>query len=286
VQGVGPRDVIVLSTNASVELASLLGRQAALAVSLADGSRTQFHGEITQAAMLGSEGGLARFRLRLTPWLWRLSQVRNSRVWQDKTVVDIIDDVFEGYAPRAQWRWSEEAEPFMADAVARSYCCQYRESDLDFVQRLLTEEGLAWRYEQLDDGVGVVLFADSSQPSATPEDASSKAGGASATMACALARRAIHSGLAIAPRRDGVADHAAELRLQGQAAVSASAPSSLQSGKLPALESYDVPGQYAYANARRRSAMPTSRCRPGGGRPAVARPFHGAHHGRPARASR
>ena len=156
VQGVGPRDVIVLSTNASVELAPLLGRQAALAVSLADGSRAQFRGEITQAAMLGSEGGLARFRVRLTPWLWRLSQVRNSRVWQDKTVVEIVDEVFEGYAPLAQWRWSEEAEPFMADAVARSYCCQYRESDLDFVQRLLTEEGLAWRYEQLEDGVGVM----------------------------------------------------------------------------------------------------------------------------------
>jgi len=106
--------------------------------------------------MLGSEGGLARFRVRLTPWLWRLSQVRNSRVWQDKTVVEIVDEVFEGYAPLAQWRWSEEAEPFMADAVARSYCCQYRESDLDFVQRLLTEEGLAWRYEQLEDGVGVM----------------------------------------------------------------------------------------------------------------------------------
>ena len=148
--------MIVLSTNASVELAPLLGRQAALAVSLADGSRAQFRGEITQAAMLGSEGGLARFRVRLTPWLWRLSQVRNSRVWQDKTVVEIVDEVFEGYAPLAQWRWSEEAEPFMADAVARSYCCQYRESDLDFVQRLLTEEGLAWRCEQLEDGVGVM----------------------------------------------------------------------------------------------------------------------------------
>ena len=32
--------------------------------------------------MLGSEGGLARFSLRLTAWLWRLSQVRNSHVWQ------------------------------------------------------------------------------------------------------------------------------------------------------------------------------------------------------------
>jgi len=250
VQGVGPRDVIVLSTNASVELAPLLGRQAALEVSLADGSRTSFRGEITHAAMLGSEGGLARFRLRLTPWLWRLSQVRNSRVWQDKTVVDIIDDVFEGYAPLAQWRWSEEAEPFMADAVARSYCCQYRESDLDFVQRLLTEEGLAWRYEQLEDGVGVVLFADSSQLSATPEDASSEAGGgiryhgvrageAADTIQALQSRRAVTASLTTLLSYD----------YKAKQAVNASAPSSLQSGKLPALESYDVPGQYAYANA-------------------------------------
>jgi uncharacterized protein involved in type VI secretion and phage assembly len=102
VQGVGPRDVIVLSTSASVQLAPLLGKQAALSASLADGSRTEFCGEITQAAMLCSEGGLARYRLRLTPWLWRLSQVRNSRVWQDRTVIEIIDEVFEAYAPLSQ----------------------------------------------------------------------------------------------------------------------------------------------------------------------------------------
>jgi uncharacterized protein involved in type VI secretion and phage assembly len=250
VQGVGPRDVIVLSTKASIELAALLGKQAALAVSLADGTRTQFHGEITQAAMLGSEGGFARFRLRLTPWLWRLSQVRNSRVWQDRTVIEIVDEVFDGYAPLAQWRWSEETEPFMADAVARSYCCQYRESDLNFVQRLLTEEGLAWRYEQLEDGVGVVLFADSSQLSATPEDASSEAGGgirfhgvrvgeASDTIQAMQARRSVTASLTTLLSYD----------YKAKQAVNASTPSRLAAGKLPPLESYDVPGQYAYANA-------------------------------------
>ncbi len=78
-------------------------------------SLATFSGDITHAAMLGSEGGLARYRLRLTPWLWRLSQVRISRVWQDKTLVDIVDDVLSAYQPLAQWRWSEETDSFLAD---------------------------------------------------------------------------------------------------------------------------------------------------------------------------
>ena len=45
----------------------------------------------------------------------------------------------------------------MADAVPRSYCCQYRESDLAFIERLLAEEGLAWRFEETDEGQRMVL---------------------------------------------------------------------------------------------------------------------------------
>lgn len=60
---------------------------------------------------------------------------------------------------------------------ARSYCCQYRETDFEFVVRLLTEEGLAWRFEQHEGSDRMVLFADSSQLSAAPEDIGSAAGG-------------------------------------------------------------------------------------------------------------
>ena len=86
-QGIGGRDVILVSTDAHIALGPLLGKPASLHISLADGTRTTFAGHINEAAMLGSEGGLARYRLRLVPWLWRLSQVRNSRAWQDKSVI-------------------------------------------------------------------------------------------------------------------------------------------------------------------------------------------------------
>lgn len=177
VQETGLRDIIVLSTNSSIDAGTLLGQTAQLLVSLPNGTRTVFAGEIRSISTLGSNGSLTRYRLEVSHWIWRLGQVRNSRVWQDQTVAQIVDAVFSSYLPVAQWRWSDESGPFMDQAVPRSYCCQYRESDLDFVLRLLAEEGLCWRFEQGADGPVAVLFADSTQLSAVPEDSSSEGDG-------------------------------------------------------------------------------------------------------------
>ncbi len=176
-QEVGVRDIIVLSTSMHIDLDSLLGKPAALEVCRADGKRERYGGEICEVAMLGSDGGLARYRIGLSPWIWRLGQVRNSRVWQDKRVTEIVDAVFAGYRPLARWCWSSDTGPFLRDTLPRSYCCQYRESDLDFVRRILAEEGLGWRIEQGADGPMLVLFGNSSHPRALPEDLSSAASG-------------------------------------------------------------------------------------------------------------
>jgi type VI secretion system secreted protein VgrG len=251
VQDIGGRDVIVVSTNAYIEIEALLGQAASLELSLADGSRTSFAGDISEVAMLGSEGGLARYRLRLSPWMWRLSQVRNSRVWEEKSVIEIVDSVFEAYRPLAIWRWSGEAGSYMTDARPRSYCCQYRESDLDFVRRLLTEEGLAWRFEQTQDGLAAVLFADSTQLCAVPEDPSSEADGGirfhnvragerQDTVQALQSQRSISASMTTVLSYD----------YKSKKVVAASSPSLLQNGStMPSLESFDVPGQYAYANA-------------------------------------
>ncbi|MCC7691297.1 type VI secretion system Vgr family protein [Janthinobacterium sp. EB271-G4-3-2] len=246
-QELGAREIIALSTSAHVALASLLGQPASLHISLADGKRTQFSGYISAAAMLGSNGGLARYRLRITPWLWLLTQVRNSRVWQDRSVTAIVDEVLQAYAPHALWQWSDEMVQCMQQAGERSYCCQYRESDFDFVRRLLTEEGIAWRFEVHT----LIFFADSSQPCATPEDASSAQGGglrfhgarageASDSVQALCARRSLHVGLSSVLSYD----------YKAKKAVSASVPTNMAIGgtHAPVLESYDTPGQYWYAN--------------------------------------
>lgn len=248
VQGPGMRDVIALSTSTAIDPASLLGRPAALEVTLADGTRATFAGEICAAAQLGSDGGLARYRVRIAHWVWRLAHVRNSRVWQDKSVTDIVDDVFSAYAPVARWRWSDDVGPFMDGASPRSYCCQYRESDLAFVERLLAEEGLAWRFEQADDGPRMVLFADSRDRAAVPDDPSMEAGGA--RFHGAHAREKSDSVQALAALRAVGASAVTVLSYdyKSKQAVAANSPSRLTGGSLPPLESFDVPGQYAYTD--------------------------------------
>jgi type VI secretion system secreted protein VgrG len=250
VDEVGVRDVIALSASAYLDPASLLGQPACLAVSLADGSRTQFTGEISEAAMLGSDGGFARYRIRISPWLWRLGQVRNSRVWQDKSVIEIVDAVFEAYLPLASWRWSDDVRPFMAELEPRSYCCQYRESDLDFVRRLMAEEGLCWRFGQAEGGPELRIFADSTQACAVPEDPSS-----------ALDGGIRYHGVSAVEARDTVQALQAQCSLhvslvtvlssdyKAKRSVVGSAPTHFRHGRnLPELEAYEVPGQYAYAN--------------------------------------
>ncbi|PQO87891.1 type VI secretion system tip protein VgrG [Massilia phosphatilytica] len=248
VQDVGTRDVIVLSTSACLDLDALLGQPAALEASLADGTRSRFSGEISEAAMLGSDGGFARYRLRIAPWLWRLAHVRNSRVWQDKTVIDIVDTVFDAYLPQARWRWSDEVRPFMADVPPRSYCCQYREADLDFVRRILTEEGLCWRFEDSGGDPCMVLFADSSLPGALPDDVCSAADGgirfhgSSAverqdTVQLLRTRRSLQASMTTLLSSD----------YKAKQIVAAEAPTRFAVAPgLPSLEAFDAPGQYAY----------------------------------------
>jgi uncharacterized protein involved in type VI secretion and phage assembly len=96
--------VIVLSSKGAVLSNKLLGQEATLKISLHNGTRTTFTGLISEAAMLGSTGSLVRYRLRLPSFLWPLSQSRNNCVWQDKSVVEIVESVLLRYPEFADWR--------------------------------------------------------------------------------------------------------------------------------------------------------------------------------------
>jgi len=180
----------VLTLDAQLSPQALQLQRATLTARLSDGSLKKHSGLVTSARQLGSDGGFQRLQLTVQPWIALLAHGSHSRVWQQKTVPQILDDVFGTYSSHAAWRFgevapdgsSEDLAAFLAlgpNAGVLDYCCQYRESDLAFVQRLLASVGLGWRVEESDEaasGHTLVIFADSSRWPENPSSASAIGG--------------------------------------------------------------------------------------------------------------
>jgi type VI secretion system secreted protein VgrG len=178
-------DLVTLSPRVGLNLNAMLGQQITLQTALADGSLHPRSGIVMRATSEGSDGGFARYCLTVRPWIALLAHGRRSQVWQEQTLVQIVESVLNRYAAQAtyvKWRWADDItahlaqSPFLGTNVgsgqARSYTVQYRETDLDFVNRLLTEEGISWRIEESSDdkqaGHTLVLFADSASTTSCP----------------------------------------------------------------------------------------------------------------------
>jgi len=82
-----------------------------------------------------SENGRHAFRVTLVPTLWRLGQRTASRIFQEKTVQQITDVVLDEHGVAHEWH-------LLAKCPTRDYCVQYQESDLQFVTRILAEQGI------------------------------------------------------------------------------------------------------------------------------------------------
>ena len=166
-------DVLALSADHRLPLEAMLGAPITLLTALADGSHSRRSGLLSRVARLGSDGSLTRYHLTLVPWLWVLSQSFRSRVFQDSTVQQIVSQVFAGYEAYARWRFTLDADQLLSHVRPRSYCAQYRETDFDFVQRLLAEEGLGYCFvedPQAPAGHCLVIFG---QSPGLPEDLTS-----------------------------------------------------------------------------------------------------------------
>lgn len=139
-----------LSQNAHLDLKPLIG-QPALLEWQTDQYREQLrpiHGQITQACLLAANGGFARYRLLLEPALAFLAYRRDSWVFQNKTVPDIVSEVladYEGVGMLSMRHRFELLDTHLYQPV--SYLIQYQETDLAFISRILASSGLYYFFE-------------------------------------------------------------------------------------------------------------------------------------------
>lgn len=142
-----------LAPDDAIPLASLVGLPATLSLQQQDGSTLLRGGIVTRARTLGADGGFARYALDIEPPFALLQHRRTSRVFQDLSVDAIVRQILDEHAAANPVIAAHHRTDFALAAPLpnRSYCLQYRETDFDFIVRLLHEEGLAWRFEHASD---------------------------------------------------------------------------------------------------------------------------------------
>ena len=173
-------DVVCYSPDAFIPLESLLGQSAQLDIitgsaglfGLASEDVTRC-GLITAADALPSDGGFAKYLLTIESPLALLHHRHASRIFQDKTVPEIVEQILTEHirANRAiggilKLRFNllrtDRYKP-------RSYCVQYRESDLAFIERLLFEEGLPYTFHHEAGEAPSVTFTVFDDPYSLPQ---------------------------------------------------------------------------------------------------------------------
>ncbi|HET9646595.1 MAG TPA: type VI secretion system tip protein TssI/VgrG [Burkholderiaceae bacterium] len=137
--------------NEQVDLDGLLGTKASVAVELpAGGEPRHFHGIVAACGLDGGSGRLAGYRLTLRPWLWLATRRIDTRIFQQKSAVDVIKAVFEPYTGDFEFDTT-------GGKTAIEYCVQYRETDFDFVSRLMEQEGLYYFFRHSADKHTLVI---------------------------------------------------------------------------------------------------------------------------------
>lgn len=146
--------------DAMVELRRSLGQHAELLLLRDDLAVRRVCGQVCRVRETSTRAERVSAQFTVVPALARLGDGRDSFIHQDKTAVDIAEAVLgRGLSPHER----EVDVSGLSDIYpVRETCVQYQESDLDFVSRLLAEEGIGYRFEFPEDEAERIVLFDSS----------------------------------------------------------------------------------------------------------------------------
>lgn len=131
----------VLSSNHKIKPEQLIGKT--VTVTIQNDQKRTFNGYISRFTYGEVKAdNLRTYRLTMVPWLWFLSKTNNHRIFQEKNTKDIVSQIFKDLG------FNDFDYKATGNATPREYCVQHNESDLNFVSRLLEEDGIAYYFEQ------------------------------------------------------------------------------------------------------------------------------------------
>ncbi len=147
-------ELSALATRSDIKSSDLLGKSVTVKLELVKGGFRYFNGYVTRFAQGTTLGRYYEYRMTVCAWLWFLTRTADCRIFQEKTVPEIIKEVF------ADHKMAVFEDGLTATYSQREYCVQYRETDFAFVSRLMEEEGIYYYFEH-SDGKHTLKLVDS-----------------------------------------------------------------------------------------------------------------------------
>jgi type VI secretion system secreted protein VgrG len=142
------------SEDGEIEFEKIVGHDATIRIQVGQDDTRFFNGIVSRFEQVGNTGGFAHYRATIVPWVWLLTRTADCRIFQKKSVPEIIEEVFKAHGfTDYELKLSGTYKPW-------EYCVQYRETDFNFVSRLMEQVGIYYYFDH-ENGKHTLVMADS-----------------------------------------------------------------------------------------------------------------------------
>ncbi len=141
----------LLSEDSGIAFERIVGQRASIRVLRADGEKRYINGFISRFAQRATDARFTHYQAELVPWLWFLTRTADCRIFQNMTVPDIIKKIFTDLG------FNDFRLVLQKQYEPRTYCVQYRETDFNFVSRLMEHNGLFYFFAHEENKHTVVI---------------------------------------------------------------------------------------------------------------------------------
>ncbi len=157
-------DIQFVSPDHDLKLEAIVGQKMSLEIEDEKEKKRFWHGSCISCAYEGKFGSQALYRAEVRPWFWFLTLHADCRIFQEKSALEVIKEIFGDRG------FSDFKDSTSSTFEKRDYLVQYRESDYDFICRLMQEEGMYFFFTH-DTSKETLVIADGSGSHSALKDA-------------------------------------------------------------------------------------------------------------------
>ncbi len=148
--------------NGPVTFTDIIGKNVTIAITQSDDTKRYFNGIVSRFAQSGSDARFIRYQAEVVPWTWTLTRYADCKIFHNKSVKDILQQVFQDRS------LTDFKLSLNATYNPLEYCVQYRETDFNFISRLMEQNGIFYFFQHESDKHTMVIADSSSVHEACP----------------------------------------------------------------------------------------------------------------------